>query len=260
MENSLTILILAGQRSGKLDPLAERFGVSHKALVPIKGKTLIAHVLETVSAAFPDSSILISIEDFSALKADPVVTRLQREGRISGIMAQANIVDSVAAAAVSAFPLMVTTADNVLVSEDALHSLAREGRKGDSDSVIVLSSKEAIIAAHSGGKDRFYRFADGEFSNCNLFWIGNERAMKAAEAFRSGGQFLKVKGRMLKAFGILNLLRFKSGLFNLDTMFGHVSRKLGARVKPLILHDGRLAIDVDHNRSYAMVEEILNRS
>ncbi|WP_333567320.1 NTP transferase domain-containing protein [Sphingorhabdus sp.] len=256
----MTILILAGQRSGKLDPLAERFGVSHKALVPIKGKPLIAHVLKTVSATFPDSPILISIEDYSVLKSDPVVARLHKQRRVSGVEAKSNIVDSVAEAAKSALPLLVTTADNVLVTEDALLALARAGQEGDADSVLVMAPKEAIISAHPGGKDRFYRFANGEFSNCNLFWIGNARAMKAAEAFRSGGQFLKVKGRMLKAFGILNLLRFKSGMFSVEAMLGHASRKLGARVKPLILHDGRLAIDVDHDRSYAMVEEILDRN
>jgi molybdopterin-guanine dinucleotide biosynthesis protein A len=259
-ENSMAVLILAGQRSKSLDPLAERFGVSHKALVPIKGKSLIAHVLETVSVAFPYNSILISIEDFSTLMGDPVVARLYKEGRISGVKAKANIVDSIATAAETALPLLVTTADNVLVTADALGALARAGQKGDADSVLVMAPKEAIIAAHPGGKDRFYRFADGEFSNCNLFWIGNGQAMKAAEAFRSGGQFLKVKGRMMKAFGILNLIRFKSGIFSLNAMFGYASRKLGARVKPLILHDGRLAIDVDHDRSYAMVEEILDRN
>ena len=39
-----TLLILAGKRDGKLDPLAEAAGVSHKAMVPIRGKALILNL------------------------------------------------------------------------------------------------------------------------------------------------------------------------------------------------------------------------
>lgn len=42
-------------------------------------------------------------------------------------------------------------------------------------------------------------------------------------------------------------------------MFRHVSRRLGVEVRPLVLNDGALAIDVDHEPSLRMAEEILAR-
>ena len=44
----LTVIVLAAQRGGRLDPLAAEAGVSHKCLVPIGGRPLLAHVLEAL--------------------------------------------------------------------------------------------------------------------------------------------------------------------------------------------------------------------
>ena len=49
-----TAIVLAAQRAGRLDPLAERAGVSHKCLVPIGGVPLITHVLTTLARSNPD--------------------------------------------------------------------------------------------------------------------------------------------------------------------------------------------------------------
>ena len=40
----VTALVLAGKRSGALDPLAEAAGVAQKCVVPVAGKPLIEHV------------------------------------------------------------------------------------------------------------------------------------------------------------------------------------------------------------------------
>ena len=45
----VTIIVLAGQRAGVVNSLAARAGVSHKCLAPIRGRPLIAHVLDTVT-------------------------------------------------------------------------------------------------------------------------------------------------------------------------------------------------------------------
>jgi hypothetical protein len=43
-------------------------------------------------------------------------------------------------------------------------------------------------------------------------------------------------------------------------MFANVSRRLRVKIDPLVLSDGRLAIDVDDLKSLKMVEEILRRN
>jgi hypothetical protein len=130
---------------------------------------------------------------------------------------------------------------------------------GGGDAVIVLSTREAIQAAHPEGQRRFYEFSDVAISNCNLFWLRDPSGLKAAEAFRQGGQFIKTEGRIAKAFGIHNLIRFRMGWFTLDSAFKAISRRFGVRVVPYMAQDGAYAVDVDNPRTYAIAELLLKQ-
>ncbi len=254
------ILVLAGRRSAGLDPLAEQFGVSHKCLVPVRGVAMIARVLALVDEAFPEAPIFVSIEDFELIQAEPIITRLLGDGRLTPVDAQHHIVDSIVhASKTTGFPLIVTTADNVLMTPDALRRLAEAGRSGQADALVVMARKEAILAAHPEGQKRFYEFKNGSYSNCNMFWLGNARALQATEAFRHGGQFAKKPERIIKAFGLLNLIRFRFRLSSLEEIFRHISRRFGVKIQSLVLEDGRLAIDIDNERTHRVAEEVLAR-
>lgn len=252
------VLILAGQRPGKVDPLAVEAGVSHKCLVPVEGQSLIGRVLETIDQSLPASPIFISIEPDAAIDREPTVARLRAAGRLQIVAAMPNLVDSVhQAAKVTGFPLLVTTADNALLTQEAVRLLVHTARTSRMEAILGMARKADIQAAHPGGKGRYYEFRDGEYSNCNLFWLGTQDSLRAAEAFRAGGQFLKIAGRMMGAFGLLNLLLYRTRLLSLQQSFRAVSRRLGVAVAPLVFDDGRLAIDVDDARSKEMVEDLL---
>ena len=254
------ILILAGRRSATLDPMAEARGVSHKCVVPVGGVPMIERVLRIVDEAFPDAPVFVSIEDFDIIRDQPTVARLDAAGRISAVAAQHNIVDSGAqTSSTSGFPLIITTADNVLMTVDSLRRLADEGARSSADALVVVAEKQAIRAAHPEGQLRFYEFKDGGYSNCNMFWLGSPRALGATEAFREGGQFAKKPERIVKAFGILNLLRFRMGWHSIGRMFEFISKRFKVDVRPLIMEDGRLAIDIDNERTHRVAEEILAR-
>jgi GTP:adenosylcobinamide-phosphate guanylyltransferase len=261
MTKAPKLLVLAGRRNATLDPLAEKFGVSHKCLVPVRGEAMIARVLNIVDAAFPGEPIFVSIEDFSILDGEPTAARLVREGRLKPVPAQEHIVDSVvSASAVTGFPLLITTADNVLMTPQSLRRMAEEGRP-PVDALIAMARKGDIRATHPQGQNRFYEFKDDGFSNCNMFWIGSERALRATEAFREGGQFAKKPERIVKAFGILNLLRFRLGRHTLAQMLGFISGRFGVEVRAVVFDgEGRLAIDVDNERTHGVAEEVLARA
>lgn len=252
------ILVLAGKRDGKLDPLAERAGVSHKAVVPIAGKPLIGHVLQTLEVAWDDAKILISIHDPAVLEGVEEVQRLKAAGRLDMVEAQHGIVESIEAAANQAgFPLLITTGDNVLTTVEALRAVNSAGFEREADAVIGLARREDIQAAHAEGQRKFYEFKDIAIANCNIYWLRNTQALRAAEAFRGGGQFIKTPGAIRKAFGLFNLIRFR---FRMDTLHGamnRMSKRFGVRVIAHVLDDGRLAIDVDNERTYRVTEELL---
>lgn len=256
---NVSVLVLAGKRSGKLDAMAAVRGVSHKCVVPVAGVPLIEHVLGTIARTLPDAEIQVSIEDFSVIADVPTVASLHQAARLFPVPAQSNLVESISLAASSAsFPLLITTADNAMLTADAIRAMLMSHM--DADALVGMARKEQIMAAHPTGKNRYYEFRDGGFSNCNLFLLRNAQAFKGAEAFRSGGQFLKTKGRLLKTFGVLSALMYRSGWFSIATMFDRISARLGVTIRPIILDDGRLAIDVDDEASLAAVEDMLLRN
>ena len=187
-----TILILAGKRDGTLDPLAERAGVSHKCRVPIMGKPLLQWVIEAVGPAFPDARVLISIHDPDVIADLPGVVDLKAAGRLMLCMAQSGIVESVEAAIAEAggecaFPLMITTADNVLAEPEYLRGVHEAALAGEGDAVVVLATRESIRAAHPDGQRKFYEFSDVAISNCNVFWLRNSKVSLRPRHFAKVG-------------------------------------------------------------------------
>lgn len=260
MPSQPNILVLAGRRASSLDPLAAKAGVSHKAMVPVRGEAMVGRVLRIAAEAFPDAPLFVSVEDFSAIAAEPTVARLHDAGRLTPVEARHHIVDSVVeASGVTGFPLLITTADNVLMTAEGMRLMHEKGLAGGADAIAMLAEKQDILAAHPDGQRRFYRVRGGGYSNCNLFWLGSGRALKATESFRYGGQFAKRKKDAVRALGLTALFLYLSRLVTIEGMFRHFSRRFGVRLKPLVVGDGRLAIDVDNERTHRVAEEILAR-
>lgn len=255
-EAGVRVIVLAAQRDGKLDPLAEEAGVSHKCLVPIGGRPLLAHVLDALSRVERVAEVMIVVEAGAE-------ARLKQVAVTSGVMAAFaeaadNIADSVYAGALGAIgPVVITTADNVLLTPGAVDQVIDKLAAGD-DAVVALTRKEAVLSAHPEGQRRFYRFRDGEFSNCNLYGL-SQAGLRLAETFRSGGQFAKNPLRIAKAFGFFNLFLLRFALVPLDRAMQRLSRRFRVRVSSVVLSDGAHAIDVDNARTYRIAAMLMEK-
>jgi GTP:adenosylcobinamide-phosphate guanylyltransferase len=256
MPERFTVVVLAAQRNGQLDPLAAEAGVTHKCLVPIRGVPLLAHVLSALGEVGDFNSIRISVEDGAAERLRPIATLTNLP--ITFVTAADNIADSVYRAAEgSAGPVVVTTADNVLLTPGAIRQVM-DALLAGTDTAVALARKEDVLAAHPQGQRRFYRFKDGEFSNCNLYGL-SQKGLKLAEAFREGGQFKKNPMRIARAFGFFNLLLLRFALVTLGGAMQRLSRRFKVKVEAVVLADGAHAIDVDNKRTYEIAAELLDR-
>ena len=253
-----TAIILAAQREGRLDPLAAEAGVTHKCLVPIRGRPLLAHVLEALAAAEGLRRIRISVEPEAQPALQKIVDAAKLALPVEFVASHATITDSVYAASEGLDgPFVITTADNVLLTPDAIRRVAARLHAGD-DAVGAMTRREAVLSAHPEGQRRFYRFRDGAFSNCNLYGL-SRAGLKLAEMFRSGGQFAKNPRRLLTTIGPLNLLVLRFGLIRIAPAFARLGRRFALKASPVILDDGAHAIDVDNARTYAIAAELLDK-
>ena len=258
--SNVTAIVLAGRRDGVVDPLAAAHGVSDKCLVPVLGTPCIEHVLAVVAEAPHIGPIVVSINDPAILAGLSIADALTAQGRLTVLPARGNLADSIiAAAATASFPLLVTTADNVLVTPGSIAEMIDGATIRNADAAAAFACKQDILAAHPDGQRRFYEFADGGYSNCNTYWIARRDVLPAVEIFRSGGQFAKNPLRIVRAFGLLNLLRFSFGWSSLEEALERISRRLRMRIVPVLLSDGSYAIDVDNERTHRCASEIMAR-
>lgn len=257
----VNVIVLAGQRPGSVDPLAATHNVSHKCLIPIAGQPLIAHVLASLSNHPRVETIRISIERPAFEDIWHIVDGLNiGTDRLQCVAAANNLADSVLAAMgqLEDEPAIITTADNALLTAGAIDAMA-DMFNGSVDVALAMAPKSAVLKAHPDGQRRFYKFSDDHYSNCNLYGVAGHHALEAVEIFRGGGQFAKKAGRIVDSFGLFNLLLLRSGWVSLPGAMARISNRIGLTIKPVILADGRNAIDVDNDRSYRIVSNLVGQ-
>ena len=254
------VIVLAAQRAGAADPLALKHGVTHKCLVPLNGRPLIEYVLTTLARHPAVTGITVSVEyEIFDMVHWIGMGIAGTHAPITCVASRDNLADSViSAAAGHDGPILITTADNALLGASGVQAMLDALDKG-SDVAIAMARREAVLAAHPDGQRRFYRFSDDAYSNCNLYAIAGAHALAAAEIFRGGGQFAKKAGRIVEAFGLWNLLLLRLRLVSLEGGLRRMSRRTGLNIAPVILAEGRQAIDVDNERTHAVAASLLSR-
>lgn len=253
----MVAVVLAAQRAGLVDPLAAEAGVTHKCLVSISGKPLIAHVVAALQATPGIARIRIVIEPAMAEAVRSLVA--QQPAPVEFIASAANLVDSVHAATADVQGCaVVTTADNVLITPAAVAGV-RTALQGGADVVFTMATRAAVLAAHPEGQRRFYRFRDDHYSSCNLFGFAGAGTFRGAEMFRGGGQFAKKPLRLVAAVGPLNLAMFLLGWLSLAGAMRRLSARLRLRAEAVVLADGAHAIDVDNPRTWRIASLLLDR-
>jgi len=254
----LRVIVLGAQRKGVENPLAARFGTSHKCLVPLRGKPLIAHVLATLARHARVGEIVVSAEPEVHGDIARIAAAHGASAKVRCTASADNLADSVIAASRGRdMPTIITTADHALLAPASIDAVAEGLEAGDA--VMAFAREDTVRAAHPEGQRRFYQFRDGGYSNCNLYGIARRDALCAAEIFRGGGQFAKKAQRIVAAFGFVNLLLLRLKLVTMEGGLRRISRRAGLRIVPVVLDDGSQAIDVDNDRTYRVVEEILAR-
>ena len=154
--NPASILILAGRRPGAVDALAEAHGVADKCLVPVAGRPMLAHVLEAAEASDAAAIFVSSHHDALARDlADAIVDRLG--DRLSFVPAADNLADSVLAVAEEArFPLLVTTADNCLLTPATIAGIGAEAARLGAPAGGAPARRGGVLGPPPPGPRGFY--------------------------------------------------------------------------------------------------------
>jgi GTP:adenosylcobinamide-phosphate guanylyltransferase len=252
MNEPLTALVLAGSRPG-LDPLLAGTGLSTKALLPIAGVPMLARTLAALTAAPEVGRILVSAQDTAPLAGDPAIAGA---AAIEWRPSHGGIADAVLAALAEAEgPLLVTTADNVLLTPAMIAQFVHDAAA--SDVAVALVERRAIAAAGYSTQRTWLTFRGGQWSGANLFRLGGSQADPLVRFWKSIEQDRKKGWKIVGAFGPGLLLGAALRLIDIHTFAARAARRFGLTAKLVAMDAAEACIDADKPTDIPVIEAIL---
>ena len=253
-----TAIILAGQRP-EGDPMAAYCNVKHKALIPINGQTMLERVVRALNACPDVGRIVVMAQSPEALKTG-LSADLANEDGIAFVASGDGIATSihdVIGTAVAPWPVLVTTADNALLTGEILDCFFRA--HGGQDLAVAVVERRTMFAAYPNSRRTWLKFRGGAYSGANLFAFYNSAA-KPAVAFWSAVEKDRKKGwKIFAHFGPWLLFRALSRTIGFSQAMAQAGQRMGLRAVPIILPIAEAAIDVDKPSDLELVTGILTR-
>ena len=244
-------LVLAGSRPGAPDPVAAAEGTSHKALVDVAGRPMLARVVSALREA--------GIARIAVVANDPAVTGMAMALDCEVLAAEAGPSASVAAGlAHFGTPMLVTTADHALLKPQWVRDFIADTPE-DAEVAILLARREAIEAAMPGSRRTWLRLADGDWSGCNLFLLAGGNAGAAIETWKSVEADRKRPWRIAAKLGPGILVRFLLRRLTMAEAIARLGDRIAVRARLVAARDGLAAVDVDKPSDLADARQILAR-
>ena len=244
-----SVLILAGQREGVVDPLCAETGVERKAIIPINGRPMIDYVLAALDAANLNPPYYVS--GFDAGYDDRLVQSPSAPGPAGS--ARAALENGIR------FPVLMTTADHPLLTPDMLESFLSQSRESGADFCVGLADKTIIQPAYPHVRRTYLKFRDRSVSGCNLFYIANDKGIAAIRFWEKAQHLRKQPVKLAGSLGWGILLRYISGRLSLNGAIDYAAEKLGISARAVLIPIAEAAIDVDKPSDRKLVESILRK-
>ncbi len=247
-----TAILLAGQRPG-VDPLAAAFGQTLKALVPIGGQPMAAHVAQTLLDTPLITNIIVLCQQPDVIKAV-----LPESDRLRYVVSQSGISDSImdiAGGITAPWPLFVTTADHPLLTRAMIETFLA-GSIG-TDISVGMVERSVILKAYPDNKRTWIKLKDGPWSGANLFTLSGESAKAALTLWSRAEKDRKQLLRLFWHFGPWIALRAITRTISLQDGIAALGRRLGLTARAVSLDFAEAAIDVDKVSDHVLAEAIL---
>ncbi|AMO71060.1 nucleotidyltransferase family protein [Sphingorhabdus sp. M41] len=251
-----TAIILAGQRP-EGDPMAAYCNVKYKALIPIAGQTMLERVARALIGSPHIGRIVVMAQSPEHLKAGLSPDLAEHEG-IAFVESNDGIATSihgVIGSDIAPWPVLVTTADNALLTGEILDCFF-QGHNGQ-DVAVGVVERQTMLAAYPDARRTWLKFRGGAYSGANLFALHNEAA-KPAVAFWSAIEKDRKKGwKIFAHFGPWLLLRALSRTIGFKDAMTQAGERMKLQAEPIILPIAEAAIDVDKPSDLELVTDIL---
>lgn len=252
MSGRWSAILLAGQRPGE-NQFAASFGVALKPLIPVAGRTMVERVVATLGDCPEIGRILVLTQAPEAIAAAlpasaPVAVSASGDGIARSIAAVAGGPDA-------PWPVLVTTADHVLLTPETVAAFLAQAE--DCDVAVAMVERRTVLARFPATRRTWLRFAGGAYTGANLFALNRPAAAKALAVWSEIEADRKKGWRLVARFGPMLLIRALTRTIGLQAALERAGRRFGLVAKPVILGDARAAVDVDKPADHALATAVL---
>lgn len=255
MSGAIPAIILAGSRPGP-DPLLTGSGVSTKALLPIAGQAMLVHVVKALRASPEVGAITILAQNSAELAAE-----LAAEPGLAGL-ADLHFVDSgqgISSSLAAALPpgddpLLVTTADNVLLTPTMIAEFL--GGAEDSDVAVAMVERDTLLARYPQSNRTWLKFRGGWWSGANMFRLRGRRVLPLLDFWGRIERDRKKGLKIIAAFGPWLLIGALLRLFTIQQGVARAGLRFGLNAKVVPMSEPEACIDADKPADIELIEAI----
>jgi GTP:adenosylcobinamide-phosphate guanylyltransferase len=243
---SVTALVLGGGRAD--DAVAAHCGVPVKALAPVGGEPMAAHVLRALRAG--GAARIVYIGPLTPSLEPLVDVHLEAKGTLLENL-QAGLEGCAGASRV-----LVSTADIPLLSADAVRDvLTRDPGVGLVYPIVSMAASERRFP---GGKRTSARVKEGRFTGGNLFLLEPRLVGAFLPRLRYILENRKNVVKLALMFGVGALVKLALGQLAIAELEGTASRILGVPAQALVTDYPEIGFDVDKVEDLALVSRLVH--
>ncbi|PAL20374.1 nucleotidyltransferase family protein [Sphingopyxis sp. GW247-27LB] len=249
---TIPAIVMAGSRPGP-DPLLSGSSVSTKALLPIAGQPMLAHVVRALRASPLVGPITILAQKSADLAAEPALAGLSD---LHFADSGQGISSSLAAALPEGdAPLLVTTADNVLLTPAMIAEFLAGA--ADSDVAVAMVERNVLLARYPESKRTWLKFRGGWWSGANLFRLRGRRVLPLLDFWGRIERDRKKGLKIIAAFGPILLLAVVLRLITIHQGVARAGLRFGLKAKVVPMSEGEACIDADKPADVELIEKIM---
>lgn len=252
MSPPISAIVLAGSRPG-VDPLLSGTGVSTKALLPIAGLPMLVHVIRALRASPLVGSITVLAQDSAKLASEPALAAVpdlhfsdSGQGISSSLAAALPPGDD---------PLLVTTADNVLLTPSMIANFLSGA--ANSDIAIAMVERDLLLARYPQSQRTWLKFRGGWWSGANMFRLRGQRAAPLLKFWERIERDRKKGLKIIAAFGPILLLAAVLRLITIHQGVARAGLRFGLKAQIVLMPEPEACIDADKPADILLIEDIM---
>jgi HAD superfamily hydrolase (TIGR01490 family) len=257
--NSFPVLLLAGHRTG-FDPICSKFNKKYKALAPVSGIPMIMHALRSLETCDYISEIIVLAQEPEVLQSALAEYSFSNKVRFS--QSEGSIAKTVLMTLEKnqlTLPVLITTADNCLLTAEHINDFLFKALKTSSDLSIGIVNKVNLLAQHPESRRTWIQFQDVAITGCNLFLMQGKGSNKVVEFWNEFETRPKKLLKLAWSLGPVFYLQYLRKKITLNKSFDVISKLVGAEVKPVFLDNPDIAIDADKLTDIDQIEVIFSQ-